>query len=45
MGRDDMQKTDHDRDISYQQQNPAPGKYAPVIPGKELARDAVKFTF
>ena len=45
LGREELQKTDQERDIMYLKSNPAPGKYDPLHPGRELMKDGVKYTF
>ena len=45
LGRSNLQKTDHDRDIKYLRANPSPNKYEPIHPGKRLKQDAVQYSF
>ena len=40
-----MQKVDHDRDQLYQTENPGPGSHEARFPGRELLKDAAKFSF
>ena len=39
-----MQKVDHDRDQGYLVDNPGPASYDIKMPGKELAKDSVKYS-
>ena len=45
LGRSNLQLTDHDRDNKYLRDNPSPNKYEPVVPGKQLKKDAVQYSF
>ena len=44
LGRAVMQKVDHDRDQEYLIENPGPGSHVPIYPGRELAKDSVKYS-
>lgn len=44
LGRGNLQKVDHDRDIEYLRDNPSPTVYSPVHVGKVLSKDAIKFS-